>query len=589
MISTSDSYINYVTGNLRKFTPKVIIPTDYSRLPEVVNYDGGSPISEICKTNQTSDNIVYQTYAWNTLERNRIDASGKWVIYNNNARGEFGWIGSEMCNSSGVFSTTQWVKLVFDDVQSFTQFYIHFDYHAKEYAKRFTITFYDRHNNAINQFVVTDNDNVSYKIEYNINYVLSMKLEVFEWSKGNRRCKIIEMSEIDVFQFDDSVVDSLELTDSISIMKDSFETSEIKISLNNVNHEFDLLNPNSIVESSLSKKQKVQASLIGNNVEIRLGNKYIYSRTVNNQKCEIVCRDIFGFTDNVYRPRSIEITNAYSLFEEMFNQAGIYNYHINETLNNVQVNQLVVGLNFREALQQLANASESYLRNGRNGEVYVDLISELSKNINAEYNKNTQVDILKINQEDDIDSVEISYSEFVINEEDTMQVIIDDFQQDLTFESEFILDFGKIITNIDASVSPEVDFEIYNNCIKFIATQDATYTIRVIGDIITTSENIVTVKDKDYNKTEVTNDVKTTNNFCCYVEQAKRLGKNMISFSKRRRKIAITETGRPDVETGDVVSVETDWGVFEGIVIKQNLKYDGILRGYPEVLLKGSE
>ena len=586
MINKSQTFVDAITGNLRHFVPRVIIPSIYSELPYYTTYEDGSPQSDIGRPSQLCNNVIHQSYAWNTLERNRMKADGRWVVYNNNSLGEFGWIGDEMCDEFGEFQNEQWGLIKFMQVQNFTTFSIHFDYYAQEWATDFDIIFYKNDGTAIiKEFNILDHSSISWTMNEEIRDVYYAKFIVRKWSVGARRCKVIEFSEIDLFIFEDESITSLELIDQLSVLESTLITSELKISFVNVDGKFNLLT-NGIIHSALSKKQRVLCSLLINNDETYFGNKYIHKRTVTNTSCDVICRDITEFATVPYLPLSHESISAYNLFVIMFGQLNIFDFIIDERLHDVDVNQYGNNLAMKTSLQLLANASGSYIRQGRQGEFIVEMIDDLYKRINVEYSYNTQLNKLTVEQLDTISSVIVSYYEYAeeVTEDNEPTIIIDNIKNEYFADTDVILEFGKIVINPTITITPTVDYEVFSNCLKFNVINDGIYTINVTGTVMNQISKSIDIRGLSYDSREFKKPEAITNPFIINAAQAKQLADNMIKYSKLKSKVTLMESGRPDIETGDNIMFQADEGLFHGVLITQNLKYDGSLRGHPVIM-----
>lgn len=586
MIRTSNQFIRYITGNLRRFIPYVEVPSYYSDLPIHTTYLEGSAQAEISRENQVCNNVLKQTYAWNTLEPDRTDASGQWVIYNNDVVGEFGWISEEMCYADGDFVDTPNFTLVFNEIQNFTTFHINFDYYGEEWATKFDVVFYNTRDEIVREIKVTNNNHYDWSMDGVAAGVVKVKIIIRTWNKEYRRAKVVEVSETAFLEFNDNEIDEIQLTDQISILESTFVSSDLKIVFNNVDGKFNLLNTNSLLHSAFSKKQKVTVSLFINGTTIYLGEKYIHTRDVAGAKCTIVLRDVMDFSTTVYRPEGFNKTHAYDLFEIMFRQAGVTDYYIAEELQFIEVNPIVNGLSFRDAIQQLANACGAYIRNGRRGEIFVEMLIKLQTHSGLEFTYDTQLDKPSLRQNDSYTAVEVTYSTFKSLVEDRNQVIINSESYPLVRDQEIYLDFGENIANGLATVTPATDFTLYVDGIRILANNNATYVVRVIGDILTESVNTNFVKDRNYHEVETKNDMEVTNGFLLTLEQSEQLGRNIIEYSKYISRVTLSESCRPDCETGDNVGIQTDEGIFNGIVVKQVINFNGSLRGKPEIIIR---
>lgn len=593
MIPKTQEFIHNVTGNLRKCVPKITIPTVYSNLPEFTEYEDGSEQDVISREDQLCNNTVEYTFGFNTLERDRCKVDGVFVVYNNDAIGEFGWIGKELSNQDGSFTNEQWIKLKYSRNFEFDTFYVHFDYTAEEWATDFTIVFYDSNDNPIKTVDIVDNNTVKHTITEYIPLTSYVKLTVRKWSKGGRRCKVSELSEIDVIVFKDDRIKSFELTDQVSILEDQLVTSEFKAVFDNTDSFFDLLNPFGFSVPALSNKQIVNASVSVNNDWVDIAEKFIYKREVTNNECSIYCRDMTEFITTEYIPRSHNTISAYELFEYMFELSGIKRYFIDNRLRDETVNQYTKRMSLRKAMQQLANASGSYIRNGRNGEFIVDLISNVFSNPLAKYSNSTQLDKIKLEQNDKTDSVRVTYFEIQNESEaippDEENPVVKEEEVEYFEDSTVILDFKNILINPVIEIIPAVEYTVYADCIELYIKTDGLYNITINGSQLEVIAKSIKIKSEDYDLVENKNDVLIENPFINTSFQAIRLAKNMIEFSKYKNKITLTESGRPDVESGDSVSFETDYGFFDGIVDTQKITYDGSLRGSPVIKSKGSD
>jgi len=600
MIGMSDTYYVNVDKTIREpFIPTVILSSADPTLIEKTSFDSLSEQLPFSRQNQLFNQIVNPSWGLQTFEPGRTKANGNFVIFDDTTGGEFGWWSKAVCDENGNFSEPQTIKLVYSENLTFFEFSIFFDFWAKEYATDFEITFYDSNNAIVSQRHVTDNNSYSYQIEEQLYFVRSVELKINKWSIGNRYAKVSEMLSGFVMFFDSDTVFGISFTENLSIFEKEIISSEIRVTVENFDQQFNINNPTGIAKK-LDMKQpfNVSLSLEGENVQLAL-MYLLEQKTEQRNTITFVCRSIFDFIEEDYIPASHERVSAYSLFETLFQKIGISDYSIVSSLENVMVNQYAEGLTLRQAVQQLANAVRCVVFTNRNGTVSVDTIDSLLIHTKqyVHLDQNVTSDPPETDKLKTIDSVTVTTYQYTVDNETGLTDIVKDYKVSIDndfAQTEYYIDYKQIATQVTATVTGLTvvgDIQYFADRCKIVFSGIGEATVNIKGIPVIQKKGKLNLKSDRYYNNPVKEDTPVENQFISLASQGRLLAEAMMKMSEFRIYNEIYERGRPDLEAGDMIEIENEFGIIrDGLIFEQNIQFDsnGFLEGFMKVYGRGS-
>lgn len=550
------------------------------------SYEDGSLQAIVSKPPQLYDQISRMDFGWNTLEPQRVNSTGRFVVYDYDTVGQFGWWGAVLADENGDFEEPQIIKLSYAENMTFYQFSIFFDYWANEYATDFNLSFYDSANVLIKSLDVTDNDSAQYLSDEPISRVRGVTLTINKWSKGLRRAKVSELLGGAILTFGEDEVTAYDVIENSSILQDEISISQCGITINNFDQKFNPIAPQGL-ENRLKDKQIFTVYFkVGNSDIIIIPSSFMYLwewKTVGNQTT-FKCRSVFEFTEGEYYAKNHNTVSAYDLITEILNEMFITEFSISPELMNITVNRYCPPQSLRATLQQLLNACCAYVYVNKSGVVVIDMIKNVFTNTDLVLGFDTilpdeSVYYPPIRQEKVIDGVVSSVYTYSL---DTAGVV--DLVKDLaiTFEPNetLYIEYGSVATSVIATATTgtitEVEY-LADRC-KITASGDLIITIR--GNKLI--QNVVsrTIYADTYYSTPVKNVITIDNPFIARVSQSTLMSNAYIDLSKYRVETEINDRGRPDIELNDIVENQNKFGFLAGFVVEQRFKWENFLSGY---------
>lgn len=132
------------------------------------------------------------------------------------------------------------------------------------------------------------------------------------------------------------------------------------------------------------------------------------------------------------------------------------------------------------------------------------------------------------------------------------------------------------------SVSFETDYGFFDG------TGEAT--VNITGTPVIQKKGKVNLKSDRYYQNPVKEDLPVENQFISLVSQGRLLAESIMAVSEYRIYNEIYERGRPDLEAGDLIEIENEFGVIRNaLIFELNIEYDsnGFLEGFMKVYGKG--
>lgn len=435
----------------------------------------------------------------------------------------------------------------------------------------------------------------------------------------NRRLRIaeIDLGITNVYKKTDLI--NFTINESIDVLKEQMPINECDVVLNNTNYQFDSINPTGIAKYLDGAIVKPYIGVLTDDAGVEYcpcGLYYVDSWKSNSETTTtLFCSTIFKkMSDNYSYVSQIStgFMDADDYFNYMFQLFGISNYEVKAFFDKKKDNCFICDT-LRGKTTQLDNLRDvlilcniiGYVN--RFGEIIID---KLSDNI---------VDEILLNQCKDIPIIEIQNinSKIIINEvtsniESSDNSIV--FQKTIEVTGEknqtVIVDFGKNYSTTLASNGIAPDYLTTRPGLDFYFIQ---YNSDILQDLeesniqkgtstITITKNGEKVKDTIPTTFEVGgngNTIEITNSLFnatmqSYIDRGSatdgdglgmllsRAMKNTANFIKEQNhqyKIEIDYNGDPSLEAGNLINVETRYGMKKIRIQELTLNFNGALSG----------
>jgi len=306
-----------------------------------------------------------QSYNLATWEPNRFKLDGSFsfpddVLANN---GEMGFVSENLCDVEGSFAEYPNLTFEFTNPHSSIGITVTFDALNEEYATEFNLAVYDGSNNLIASIDVENNDKVQCDVSYLLSDYRKAVITIKKWSKGERRARVVEVDFGIVKVYDDSSLITCSLVEELDLTGSTVPSAEFKFTVDNVNREFNILNPTGFY-AYLQQRQQVDVQLgvlVGSAYEwVPLGNYLLWDWTSDEGSLTATFTARTSLDQmNAVDYENLTAKSGYSLYQmavDMFAFCGIENYEIDTALQSITTKGLVKKTTCRNVLQMIALA-----------------------------------------------------------------------------------------------------------------------------------------------------------------------------------------------------------------------------------------
>jgi len=220
---------------------------------------------------QTADSVDTATHKWAALDGSWDITTGEYHLApppEKLAQYQFGWWGSQLAGTGGVFATPYPALTVTHLPRPIHTLRVVGDTARVEYPVDFEIKLYGPDDTLLKTETVTGNDQVSWSktLDSHVVDVAKQVLTITKWSHEGRQAKIIEFftSIREVYETGDLV--SIRLLEEREASQGSLpvgniSSNEITLALNNENKKFDVDNEQSPLKNLLKPNRRIQVWL----------------------------------------------------------------------------------------------------------------------------------------------------------------------------------------------------------------------------------------------------------------------------------------------------------------------------------------
>jgi len=342
---------------------------------------------------QTADSVDTATHKWAALDGSWDITTGEYHLApppDKLAQYQFGWWGSQLAGTGGVFATPYPALTVTHLPRPIHTLRVVGDTARVEYPVDFEIKLYGPDDTLLKTETVTGNDQVSWSktLDSHVVDVAKQVLTITKWSHEGRQAKIIEFftSIREVYETGDLV--SLHLLEEREASQGSLpvgniSSNEITLALSNADKKFDLDNENSPLKNLLKPNRRIHVWLgteIGEDMEwVPLGvfwsldwdspDDTLEATVTARDRMELLRKSTFQ-TSQVLQNKSL-----YELAEIVLQDAGLSSseYIIDTNLQSIVVPYAWFNpMSHREALRQIAEAGLAAAFQNRDGKIQIE-------------------------------------------------------------------------------------------------------------------------------------------------------------------------------------------------------------------------
>lgn len=522
---------------------------------------------------------------WATLEPGRFKLDGSMQIpaYSNSK--EYGYVSSVMSDASGDIN----IDLQINFTESYT-------------SSGFTIIFQE----PVLDFkiiasgithTIADNEDLKCFIPHEEAFD-SVKIKVTKLHP-NRRVRILELFIGQILEYDDSNILDVSLINEIDLLNERLPSDSIDLTLDNSNRKFDLLNPAGIYKY-LKQNQVVKpyfGVVINNTIEyVQCGKYYLKDWSTQSIQAEFEAYSFMDvLEDEVYRTGVVRQKNLYTLISELL--TGI-DCEIDKSLARIETSGYIGLVSKREAFRLMLQAGNCLAFSDETGKIIVKRHEDI-KNRNSYLTHAGEYIAGQVNIERSSESknnhisADDMYSWPTVSQVKpyaSAKIAVYSFSADTQVQTLYKgnvdttgadIISGKYRVWVEYSNSPATEisvsgvnqYEAYaNGCYVYV---NSNASITITGKVVYQSIREFTKKKSNFDNQCIVN-----NPLIISTENASAVADYILNGYDLTANVDYRGYIYPD--TGDQVSIETEYGDNPFFITRQTLDYDGTLSGTME-------
>ncbi|MEH7503294.1 hypothetical protein V7152_14995 [Neobacillus drentensis] len=187
--------------------------------------------------------------------------------------------------------------------------------------------------------------------------------------------------------YDDSKIISIHSLEEMSVLNDTLPSNEIQVTLDNSDGDFNVLNLNNIQQVISSKPViKIEFGLVVDAIPtewLPMGTYYLtdWKHQSTSKTITLTANDSFTLLDNIAFAPTTK-ASLYDLAVAVFQTAGIASYSIDNSLQDGVSRTITENFNCRAMLQYIGIASQTAVRQDRNGAINIKRFGTLDTQSN---------------------------------------------------------------------------------------------------------------------------------------------------------------------------------------------------------------
>ena len=464
------------------------------------------------------NNRVYSMGArWGSLEMNRAALGGGWRYVASTAQQTGEWSQAQS-GEDGVFVSPPTLEMGLDKDYDVIGVQVIFDEPGGEWAEEFKVSYYNAARVLLDERVF-QNDDPNCSVNYQYNGVRYILLTFLKWNLPRRFAKICQVVPGQIRYFRDNNTYTFTLREKISPFE-ALTIPEYSIIFPNENQEFNIINPTGLI-SKLREYMEIPSNIglvTTAGVEyVSVGNfpLFAWPDSANDETAALICRPDLAFANKNFTFSGAQIKTVEATAALISQQAGLrIPVEVDASLLAVQVNTRVDLDNttpLQNALGALASATGGYIKFERDGTYTLK---------------------------------PITYGAAV-----------------------------RTITYDNMWSKPNIR---QSQMIAGVTVKYVTYVpARGAGDFSQGNpENLINASVFVQNGDEIGRNIEIGSNFIRNETEARRIGGIALDFYGHRLSYDVDYRGDMSIEAGDIINVETDYGLRKILVMEHEITYD---------------
>lgn len=385
MYPVSQAYKQTIYDSKRRTTARVVF--------EILDVDAWEDNTKtatseavISRIDQLTNKNRSMSGKYATYEPNYFKLDGSFVIPptpNQHPEAEVGWWSEILCGEDGTFDPPQILEFVFSEDHSSMGISIAFDDAANEYAADFDINIYSAEGSLIHSEEVIGNTEPKYVLVEQLDNYRKVEVIIKKWAAGYRRARVVEVDFGVVKEYGPDKLIKLNLLREVSLTGETIPASELIFTIDNSDKEFDILNPKGFYRF-LQERQEAKLEMgleissgIFEYVPMGLFYLFDWKNDEGNLTTTFTALDVIRLLDD-YEMENLtpDPKNLYVLAEEVMATAGITDYEIDSSLQDISTQAVFRKMTTRALLQQICIAGCAVPYTDRKGKLIIKRLTD---------------------------------------------------------------------------------------------------------------------------------------------------------------------------------------------------------------------
>ncbi|CEG26016.1 hypothetical protein [Bacillus sp. B-jedd] len=188
-------------------------------------------------------------------------------------------------------------------------------------------------------------------------------------------------------EYGDETIISFNLLEEMSTINEALPSNELRVTLDNTEREFNLLNLAKIQEIIASRPEvKLELGMVFEDDTIEwvpMGTYYLaeWKNETAAMSISLICRDYFDMLAQISY-NNTNADNLYNLAVDVLQKAGISNYSVHESLKKITTMGFNDRIDSRTALQHIGIAAKAAVYQDRTGRIVINPFTALDASSN---------------------------------------------------------------------------------------------------------------------------------------------------------------------------------------------------------------
>lgn len=318
------------------------------------------------KGSQILNNNTKKSIKIATLEKGfwKLDGTFMNLGYKDISNEEIGFVSDAISNDAGVFENPPIIVFDFATTHSSIGLTLFFDDLTNNYAKKMRIRFYN--NTTLLSNEVIENNKIRCIYANRVENYNRIEIEFLESSLPHRRIRFLDIIFGIVQIYEDTQIVNCNLTREFNPFNENIPSHELSFEIDNLSKEFNLINPSGVY-AYLQKRQLVNVRM-GVVLEdkttefVEMGKYYLNEWETKNLIVTLKAKDSLSFLEELtYSNSTVQLKSLKEFAIEILNNAGITEYVLDASMNNITASTSIPETSTKELLKQLAIAANCVL------------------------------------------------------------------------------------------------------------------------------------------------------------------------------------------------------------------------------------